>query len=351
MSASDYYIGANDEHGLNPPTAGKRTPIMPYLNRSIYENEFNKPAKIRFMIALLRCGFRVFDVKPEMQDTSISTRVARVNAQRVNLVVTFAYNAFGSGETFNNVTGLLTYYSATNRYATNSRILSEDVYLSILNNSTQKTGRGVSTLSIGMLDNVSCPSTLVEAGFMTNLVEARLMLDPDWVESISEATAVGICNNLSQEFIDGAALSNYPIIRRGSRGNYVRIAQYYLLLFGHNVTADGIFGANTETAVRSFQMFNGLTADGIIGRQTWAKLLLLNPESTVLSSGKNGSEVYFLQEKLNSKLYPTLVDGIFGSGTDTQVKAFQRESGLSADGVVGPLTWSKILSLNSPRTP
>lgn len=28
-NASDYYIGANDEHGLNPPTAGKRTPVMP----------------------------------------------------------------------------------------------------------------------------------------------------------------------------------------------------------------------------------------------------------------------------------------------------------------------------------
>ena len=34
-----------DEHGLNPPTAGKRTPIMPYINRSFYENEFRKKLK------------------------------------------------------------------------------------------------------------------------------------------------------------------------------------------------------------------------------------------------------------------------------------------------------------------
>ena len=40
--ASSFLIAANDEHGLNPPTAGKRTPIMPYINRSFYENEFNR---------------------------------------------------------------------------------------------------------------------------------------------------------------------------------------------------------------------------------------------------------------------------------------------------------------------
>ena len=37
--ASDFLIGANDEHGLNPPTAGKRTPIISYIGRSFYENE------------------------------------------------------------------------------------------------------------------------------------------------------------------------------------------------------------------------------------------------------------------------------------------------------------------------
>lgn len=39
MPNNRYYLGANDEHGVNPPTDGKRTPVMPYLNRRIYENE------------------------------------------------------------------------------------------------------------------------------------------------------------------------------------------------------------------------------------------------------------------------------------------------------------------------
>ena len=69
-----YYIGANDEHGQNPPTAGKRTPVLPYINRSFYENEFNRPTKNCFIEACLRCGFDVYDVKPEIIDISISEK-------------------------------------------------------------------------------------------------------------------------------------------------------------------------------------------------------------------------------------------------------------------------------------
>ena len=48
MANEDFLIGANDEHGVNPPTSGKRTPVVPGLNRQIYENEFNRMAKNRF---------------------------------------------------------------------------------------------------------------------------------------------------------------------------------------------------------------------------------------------------------------------------------------------------------------
>ena len=41
MANDIYYIGANDEHGVNSPTPGKRTPVVPGLERQIYENEFN----------------------------------------------------------------------------------------------------------------------------------------------------------------------------------------------------------------------------------------------------------------------------------------------------------------------
>ena len=42
MANDRYYVGANDEHGVDPPTPGKRTPVLPGLGRQIYENEVNR---------------------------------------------------------------------------------------------------------------------------------------------------------------------------------------------------------------------------------------------------------------------------------------------------------------------
>lgn len=350
MSASDYLIGGNDEHGIQPPTAGKRTPIMPYLGRSIYENEFNRPAKFYYLIAALRTGFRTYDIHPEKTDISISERVRRANRAGLTLLTTFAYNAFGSGYTFNSYSGLINFYSTLSMYRTRSRLLAEDQFLSILSNSLQTKGLEVTTLSIGVLDSVQAPSSLVEAGFMTNLREARLMLDPAWQKSIGFATTIGVCDFLSVPYVDEGNVTTYPTIRYGSRGNYVKMAQYYLLIYGYDVTADGIFGSATQAAIRKFQTDNGLTSDGIVGRQTWTKLALPTPSAFVLRRGSRGSPVWFLQNKLLSKLYPAgKADGIFGNNTYNALVAFQTESGLNPDGIVGPLTWSALNTLNSPR--
>ena len=64
-----------------------------------------------------------------------------------------------------------------------------------------------------------------------------------------------------------------PTLRRGSTGEDVVYLQRRLngIGFGHLVV-DGIFGAATEEAVKKFQEHYGLTVDGIVGIQTWAKL-------------------------------------------------------------------------------
>mgnify|MGYP002911853503 FL=1 len=71
----------------------------------------------------------------------------------------------------------------------------------------------------------------------------------------------------------------YPgTLRRGSTGTAVRELQFYLYLMSAyessipTVSIDGSFGAATETAVRAYQRFAGLTVDGIVGRTTWNSL-------------------------------------------------------------------------------
>ena len=65
--------------------------------------------------------------------------------------------------------------------------------------------------------------------------------------------------------------------------------------------------------------------------------------AAVLKRGSNGASVERLQQRLkNWGYYKGNVDGIYGSGTESAVKAFQRKNGLTPDGIVGPATAKKI---------
>ena len=62
----------------------------------------------------------------------------------------------------------------------------------------------------------------------------------------------------------------YPTLRRGDKNDYVYHWQKYLNLSGFFCgTEDGIFGKNTELAVKEYQLSRGLVPDGIIGPKTW----------------------------------------------------------------------------------
>ncbi len=151
-----------------------------------------------------------------------------------------------------------------------------------------------------------------------------------------------------------AAAAAQPTVYSGSRGESVKTLQEKLNAKGYNAgSVDGIFGKNTQAAVMAFQKANGLAADGIVGKLTWAKLYdttaALPAASTATGTqptvyrGSRGDAVRKLQELLNKKGFDCgAVDGIFGSKTYAAVMAFQKANGLSADGIVGPLTWGKL---------
>ena len=156
-------------------------------------------------------------------------------------------------------------------------------------------------------------------------------------------------------------------LRIGSRGNDVRTMQAFLNVIStiypilDKLTADGIFGPETDKKVRQFQKIMGLTVDGIIGPATWNKIVEtyllasgnkpapLEYPGTPLRVGSRGTNVRLMQGFLQelTKPYPSLpsitVDGIFGPNTEAAVRGFQRLFGLSADGIIGPITWYRII--------
>jgi hypothetical protein len=70
-----------------------------------------------------------------------------------------------------------------------------------------------------------------------------------------------------------AAVRELPVLQQGASGEDVRTIQGLLIARGHQVAVDGAFGPATHEAIVAFQQSAQLGADGIVGQQTWPKLL------------------------------------------------------------------------------
>jgi hypothetical protein len=135
----------------------------------------------------------------------------------------------------------------------------------------------------------------------------------------------------------GTTETALPVLRNGSSGSAVRTLQYMLRASGRSVTADGVFGSGTESAVRSYQSAHGLTVDGVVGNNTWYSIL------PVLREGSTGEAVKGLQRELVDAGYSLTVDGSFGPATNSAVRSYQSKVGLVVDGVVGNNTWGSLV--------
>ncbi len=165
-------------------------------------------------------------------------------------------------------------------------------------------------------------------------------------------------------------------LRVGSVNDNVRTVQLRLNRIGRNYPsipkipeADGVFGDQTEAAVRRFQEIFGLTPDGVVGRATWyyirriynavKRLNEIDAEGItleevtaqypgVLREGDVSLGVLNLQYFINylsgyySTVPPLAVDGTFGPSTRAAVIDVQNTFGLPADGIVGEVTWEAI---------
>ncbi len=137
------------------------------------------------------------------------------------------------------------------------------------------------------------------------------------------------------------------IIRAGDRGDAVRDVQRRLLALGHRIDADeleGRFGRSTDEAVRAFQRARGLPADGMVGPDTWGRLVeagyRLGDRTLYLRAPFfRGDDVLELQHRLNQLGFDAgREDGIFGAMTGRALEEFQRNVGMRGDGILGTET-------------
>jgi peptidoglycan hydrolase-like protein with peptidoglycan-binding domain len=132
----------------------------------------------------------------------------------------------------------------------------------------------------------------------------------------------------------------------GEEGRQVELLQKAL-----GINVDGIFGPETEAAVRKFQASRGLTVDGIAGPATTAALggsgastaIAADFTPSQLGEASSGTEAGSegAVKQLQSALHLS-ADGNFGPETEAAVRRLQARHGLTVDGVVGPATWEII---------
>ena len=184
------------------------------------------------------------------------------------------------------------------------------------------------------------------------------------VKDLAELTSEG--ETFSGTLPDGSWNLGSSVLKQGSTGSEVEQMQFWLSTLAQyessipSVTVDGVYGSGTAAAVRAFQRRYGLTVDGIVGLTTWTELYDQfrsiqsdngTPNAypgTALREGSSGQNVRLVQFwlKIARTVYTSLanvtVDGKFGAGTAAAVQRFQRYFGLTADGVVGRITWNKL---------
>ncbi len=145
-------------------------------------------------------------------------------------------------------------------------------------------------------------------------------------------------------------------LRPPASGAAVADLQDRLRAVGVDLDDDGTYGAATEDAVRRFQQSRGIRVDGVCGRETWSALVeagwrlgdrLLYERTPML----RGDDVTDLQVRLGGLGFlDDRVDGILGPRSRRALQDFQRNCGLTVDGICGPETIAELVRLDA-RTP
>lgn len=219
---SNILIAVDAGHGSN--TAGKRTPPMP-VNIDFEKDgkvDVKKGDFIREHIAnvgvcilleeeLIRNGFSVLrsgwddENAYDDEDVALVERQKKIKKAGCKYSVSIHFNAYGNGEKFNSVNGILTYIHNNPSRAKKSKTLANYVQNQLSQGTAQK-NRGVLEEAFAMCNCINLgteASILVELGFMTNLHEARyLMGSADFWEECAKEICRGFCQMEHKAYIE-----------------------------------------------------------------------------------------------------------------------------------------------------
>lgn len=273
---------------------GKGTGAVGFLNESICAREIGEIVKSM----LETQGHEVTYCRVDLSDNDLSYRVDLANKSDADLFAEIHLNAGGG-------LGTEVYTYGAKEVPQARAVLNAIVELGFSNRGI-KDGK-----SLYVIRNTNMTAMLIECCFVdtkedadrynadniaraivkgltgtqaketTPVVQAPVKETPNqidtngWVARLqAECNTQGFSKQVVDNIPGSITLSGCPTLKIGASGNITKLLQERLNISGFNCgSVDGIFGEKTRAAVIAFQSSRGLSTDGIVGQNTWRKLL------------------------------------------------------------------------------
>ncbi len=293
-----------------------------------FEDSLTLDVGNRVMTKLKALNHQVIDCKPQRSRSitdSLSTRCNIANANRVDLFVSIHFNAFNGL-----ANGTEVFAISNNGRKKGKPVLDEISKLGFFK-------RGLKNGShLYVLKNTNMPAILIECCFCDARKDMKLY-DP---ETMANAIVKGLVGELPDpdepviHIPDEEDNPNKAVLRLQKALNRLRITGSN----GRPLVEDGITGTQTKTAVQNFQKITAIQQTGVAGNTTWKGINQVLSKRILRRNHAGGVAVRYVQYRLGAE-----TDGIYGPQTEGLVKRFQQQNSLVADGIVGTMTWTKLI--------
>jgi N-acetylmuramoyl-L-alanine amidase len=280
----------------------------------------------RVMSKLKALGHEVIDCKPARASNvkdSLSRRCDRANDTKVDLFVSIHFNAFNQ-----RANGTEIFADSPQARKAAKPVLDEIVKLGFFN-------RGVKNGShLFVLRNTKMPGILIESCFIDSQKDMSLFNS----EAIANAIVKGLTGKLPVAPVisvpDEEDNIDTSVLRLQRALNRLKITDQD----GKVLIEDNTIDVQTKKALEKFQRIAGVQVTGIVGNITWQAINQILAKRIIRPKHAGGPVMRYLQHRMGVE-----IDGVYGSETEDAVKRFQRKNGLLADGIVGPVSWQKLI--------
>ena len=298
------------------------------------ENKLTMEVGNKVIAKLENLGHTVIACKPNSARTvnqSLGSRCEKANSNRVDIFVSIHFNAF-NGQA--NGTEVFDISDAGKKVA--KKVLDGIVKLGFFN-------RGVKSGShLYVLRRTNMPGILIECCFIDSAKDIQLY-DGETMANAIVAGLTGKVANTSVNPVPNAPVNTVIDEEQNKDKSILRLqkALNRLKITDKNnrtLVEDNSMGQATSSATEKFQRIVGVLPTGIAGNTTWDAINQILAKRVVQGTHTSGVIIRYLQYRVGAD-----TDGIYGPQTEAAIKKFQQQNGLTADGIIGAITWQKLV--------